>query len=202
MSIASRIIQLLNDRVSQEPLGRISMLDGHEIDIASQMFDALKSILTSSSYDHEYATTLDYSTPDTEIDGCEEDPDEPITDQDYEEEDSETPVYKSFSFGYMKRAIEFYDDIDQKTGKRKHSWKNVKHQFRQIPYQYYMARFRTYIEESATKKQKIGSVEDFVYDKFERARELLRPVHDIDLKRWAQQQARSTFFHEVVASDT
>ena len=45
------------------------------------MFDALKSILTSSSYDHEYGTTLDYSTPDTEIDGCEEDPDELITDQ-------------------------------------------------------------------------------------------------------------------------
>ena len=118
MSTASRIIQLLNDRVSQEPLSRISMSDGHEIEIASQLFDALKSILTSSPYDHEYATTLDYSTPDTEIDGCEEDPDEPITYQDYEEEDSETPVYESFSFGYMKRAIEFYDDIDQKIDKR------------------------------------------------------------------------------------
>ena len=65
-----------------------------------------------------------------------------------------------------------------------------------------MVHFRTYIEESGTKKQKIDSVEDFVYDKFERAREFLRPVHDIDLKRWAQQQARSTFFHEFVASDT
>ena len=71
------------------------------------MFDALKSILTSSYYDHEYATILDYSAPNTEIDGCEEDPGESITDQDYEEEDSETPVYESFSFGYMKRAIEF-----------------------------------------------------------------------------------------------
>ena len=121
MSTASRIIQLPNDRVSQEPLGRISMSGGHEIEIASQMFEALKSILTSGSYDHEYATTLDYSTPDTEIDSCEEDPGESITDQDYEEEDLETPVYESFSFGYMKRAIEFYDDIDQKTGNRKHS---------------------------------------------------------------------------------
>ena len=112
MSTASRIIQLLNDRVSQEPLGRISMLDGHKIEIASQLFDALKLILTSSSYDHEYATTLDYSTADTEIDGCEQDLDKPITDQDYEEEDSETPAYESFSFGYMKRVIEFDDDID------------------------------------------------------------------------------------------
>ena len=94
------------------------MADGHEIEIALQLFDALKSILTSSSCDHEYTTTLDYSTPDTEIDGCEEHPDEPITDQDNEEEDSETPVYESFSFSYMKRAIEFYDDIGQKTGKR------------------------------------------------------------------------------------
>ena len=65
-----------------------------------------------------------------------------------------------------------------------------------------MVRFRTYIEESGTKEQQIDSVEDFIYDKFERARELLRPVHDIDLKRWAQQQARSKFFHEFVASDT
>ena len=166
------------------------------------MFDARKSILTSSSYDHEYATTLDYSTPDTEIDGCEEDPDEPITDQDYEEEDLETYVYESFSFGYTKRAIEFYDDIDQKTGKRKHSWKDVKPQFRRIPYQYYLACFRTYIEENGTKKQKIDSVEDFVYDKLEGARKLLRPDHDIDLKRSAQQQVRSTFFHEFAASDT
>ena len=151
------------------------------------MLDALKSILTSSSYDHKYTTTLEYSTQDTEIDGCEEDPDELIIDQDCEEEDSETPVYENFSFGYMKRAIEFYDDIDQKTAKRKHSWKNVKHQFRRIPYQYCLACFRTYIEESGTKKQKIDSVEDFVYDKFEGARELLRPLHDIDLKRWSQQ---------------
>ena len=104
MSTASRIIQLLNDRVSQETLGRILMSDEHEIEIALKLFDVLKSILTSSSYDHEYVTTLDYSTPDTEIDGCEEDPDEPITDQDYEEENSETPVYESLSFGYMKRA--------------------------------------------------------------------------------------------------
>ena len=65
-----------------------------------------------------------------------------------------------------------------------------------------MDHFRTYIEESGTKKQKIDSVQDFVYDKFEGARELFRPVHDIDLKRWAQQQARSTFFQEFVASDT
>ena len=58
------------------------MSDGYEIEIASQVFDALKSILASSYYDHEYATILDYSTPDTEIDDCEEDPDETITDQD------------------------------------------------------------------------------------------------------------------------
>ena len=34
MSTASRIIQLLNDRVSQEPPDRISMSDEHEIEIA------------------------------------------------------------------------------------------------------------------------------------------------------------------------
>jgi hypothetical protein len=77
--------------------------------------------LTSNSYFHDYVTTLDYTTPDTGIDGCEEDPDEPSTDSDYEEEDAETLVFENFSLSYMKRAVEYYDDIYQKTGKRKHS---------------------------------------------------------------------------------
>ncbi len=125
------------------------------------MFDVVESILTSNSYFHDYVTTLYYSTSDTEIDDCEEDLDEPSTDSDYDEEDVEQPIFENFSLSYMKRAIEYYDDIDQKTDKQKHSWKSVKHQFRRIPHQYYLTRFRGYVEEGGTKKQKVDSVESF-----------------------------------------
>lgn len=102
----------------------------------------------------------------------------------------------------MKRALEFYDAINPKTGKRKHTWKNVKHNFQRISYQYYMDRFWQYVEQEGTKKQKVESVDDFVYEKFERARDLFCPVHDIDLKRWDYPQARSMSFSEFTISDT
>jgi hypothetical protein len=65
-----------------------------------------------------------------------------------------------------------------------------------------MTRFRQYVEQEGTKKQKVDSVDDFVYEKFERARDLFCPVHDINLKRWGHQQARSMSFNEFAVSDT
>ena len=202
MSAASRITQLLMNKVSQQLPKSLSTTIVHEEEVATHLLEILESILTSDSYTHAYQTTLDYSTPDSELDGCEVDPDDPLHDPDYEEEDTETPIFESFSFSYMKRALEFYDAINPKTGKRQHTWTNVKHRFQRIPYQYYMARFRKYVEQEGTKKQKVDSVDDFVYDKFECARDLFCPVHDIDLKRWAYQQARPMSFNEFTVSDT
>jgi hypothetical protein len=44
-------------------------------------------------------------------------------------------------------------------------------------------------------------VNDYVYNNFERARDLLYPVHDIDLKRRAIRKARMISLHGFVASD-
>ncbi len=52
------------------------------------------------------------------------------------------------------------------------------------------------------RNKKIDSIDEFVYEKFEHARDLLRPVHDIDLRRWSHQQAKSMSFNQFVASDT
>jgi hypothetical protein len=131
MDVANRIVQRLMDKTS------------HQL-----------STYSPRTVIHEHETTLDYAIPDSELDGCEVDPDDCHEDVDYDEEDTEPKVFEDFSLSYMKRALEFYDAINPKTGQRKHTWKNVKHHFRRIPYQYYMARFRKYLEEEGTKKQK------------------------------------------------
>ncbi|CAF4575949.1 unnamed protein product, partial [Didymodactylos carnosus] len=101
----------------------------------------------------------------------------------------------------MKRALEYYDAINPKTGKRSHTWKCVHNKFRRIAHQSYMARFREYVEKEGTKKPKVDSIEDYVYNNFERARDILCPVHDMDLKRWAIRKARMISLHDFVASD-
>ena len=202
MSTASNVGQLFLDKVCQQLPASLSTKVVDEEEVATHLREMLVSILTSHSYTHENQTTLDYSTPNSEFDGCVEDPDNPSQDPDYEEDDRETPVFECFSLSYMKRALEYYDDVNPKTGKSRHTWNNVKHQFQRIPYQYYLHNFCKYVEHGGTKKQKVDSVDDFVYHKFEYARDLLCPVHDIDLRRWAHQQARSMSFNEFAASDT
>jgi hypothetical protein len=161
MSAASKIIQLFLDKVSQQSPESFSTTVLGEKEMATYLFEVLVSILISHSCTHQYQTTLDYSTPDSEFDGCEENSNNCFQDSDYEEEYSETPTFENFSLSYMKRALEFYDVANLKTGKRRHTWINVKHQFQHIPYEYYLTNFGEYIEQRGTKKQKVDSVDNF-----------------------------------------
>ena len=145
--------------------------------------------------------TLDYNTSDDETYQSEEDFDTSSNDPDYEEKDNETPVFESFSLSYMKQALDYYDAINPKTGKRSHIWKSVQNKFQRIPHQPYMARFRDCVEQGGTKIEKIDSLNDYVYNNFEQAQNLLYPVHEIDLKRWAIRKARTMSLHDFVASD-
>ena len=76
----------------------------------------------------------------------------------------------------------------------------VKHNFRRIPHQIYLSRFRRYLDKHGTKKQKLDQIDDYVFDMFERARQKALPVHDIDLRRWALKQAMDESLHNFVAS--
>ena len=81
----------------------------------------------------------------------------------------------------MKRALAYYDAMNPKTGKQSHTWKSVQNKFKRVTRQYYMARFRDYVKQSGTKKEKIDLLNDYVYNNFEHARDPLCPVHDLDL---------------------
>ncbi len=100
----------------------------------------------------------------------------------------------------MTRVINFYDEVNPKTGQRKRRWSTVKHNFYRIPHQNYIARFRRYLERHGAKKQKIDEVDDYVFDMFERARGNALPVHDIDLRRGALKKAMDESLHGFTAS--
>lgn len=90
-------------------------------------------------------------------------------DRDYEPT-AEHQSRNYFSLEYMKRVVEFLDDKDPSTGKRKHKWTAVKRRFRRVPNPQCIARFRKYLEVGGTHQQRFEMIDTYVYDKFEDAR--------------------------------
>ncbi|CAF4677345.1 unnamed protein product, partial [Rotaria sp. Silwood2] len=114
---------------------------------------------------------------------------DPIKDTDYEPID-EYNLQNHFSVDYMKRVVDYYDEINPITGKRKRKWRTVKHRFKRVPNPQCIVRFRKYIEAGGTKQQKVDNVDIYVYDQFGHARHNFLSVHDIDLRRWGLKKAR------------
>lgn len=201
MNTVNRIALSFQKRASEKYSDFRSLSSVQDEELADQLFNIFESICTSTSYEQEDETTLDYETADNEYDEYQEDSDAQIEDAEYEEGNDQKSVFETFSVSYMQRALDYYDAINPKTGKRAHTWKSVQHTFKRIPHQSYMARFREYVEKGGTNKEKLESLENRVYNSFERARDLLCPVHDMDLKRWAIQESRVIKIQSFVASD-
>ncbi|CAF1548557.1 unnamed protein product [Adineta ricciae] len=113
------------------------------------------------------------------------DSDDETLDPNFEEtEEDKLSTNDNFSLNFMKKVVEFYD-ARYSTGRKRHTWKSTKHRLSTVPHQEYMTGFRHYIEQHGTKREKLNIIGDFVYDKFEEARERVLPVNDHDLRRWA-----------------
>ena len=46
----------------------------------------------------------------------------------------------------MKKAIDFYDTINEKTDKKQHSWNTFRHRFQKMKSRMYIECFRKYFE--------------------------------------------------------
>ncbi|CAF1141215.1 unnamed protein product [Rotaria sordida] len=93
-------------------------------------------------------------------------------DSDYEEQN--TTLFdglQKFSLDYMQRALDYYDAMDPKTQKRRHTIKSVMRRFPRITHRRYLSRFRTYLQNNGTKKQKIDCINDYTVTKREVADE-------------------------------
>ena len=119
------------------------------------------------------------------------------------DEDQQQNLLHQFSIQYMKKAVDFYDAVNEKTGKKQHSWKSFQHRFHNVKNRSYIGRFRTYLENNGTKQQKLDELDQYVhvYEKFEKARGDFLIAHDTDLKRWALQKARDINNTTFRASD-
>ena len=187
MSDAGKIAKLLVDRITEreEPNRRRLRANSFEEKIVHSLLEIIESVSECTSFEVESETTLDYDDDDT-FSGSEDENMDPDFD---ETENTESWANQmNFTLEYMKKVIDYYDACDS-NGRKKHTWKSTKHQFKAVPCQQYISDFRHYIEQHGTRREKMQIIDNFVYDKFEEARENVLSVHDHDLKRWALQKA-------------
>ena len=195
---------LTSNKISRNSLSPINNEEEH---VASNLYKCLESILGSTSHTFETENTLDHDDElfDEDVENplplafTDEDLDS-IKDADYELID-EFNLQNHFSLDYMKQVVDYYDERDPITGKRKRKWQTVKHRFQRVPNPKCIARFRKYIEAGGTKKQKFDDVDIYVYDQFEHARHNFLSVHDVDLRRWGLKKARELHLKDFHASE-
>lgn len=88
-----------------------------------------------------------------------------------------------FEYDYMKKVIDFVDS-------GRHSFTSIQHRFRRVKDQRYISRFRSYLTNLGTAREKYIKIANYVWEKFKLSREQHRAVHDIDLRRWALEKGR------------
>lgn len=112
---------------------------------------------------------------------------------DYNDEDNEVINGEKFSLEYMQKVIKFRDEHKYAP------FATIKHNFPRVKHYNYIERFRKRLESSETRIEKLTKITNFVFEKFIYARQSLLPVHDIDLQRWAIQNAQEIHINNFKA---
>ena len=89
----------------------------------------------------------------------------------------------------MQDVVAYADETDT-FGKRRRSWRSIDNRYKLLPNQGYVSRFRQYIFQQETKRQKTESMRQLVFRKSSDAREKCLPVHDVDIQRWSFKAAK------------
>ena len=154
---------------------------------AKQLAEIIRSIISSNQIDYDNEVTLDFTI---ERDKCFIEDDftsntnhnSDSNDWNNEENSQENRNLKNYTMEFMEEVVRFADEKDS-SGKRRRSWTSIKHRYRSIPSQNYVCRFRKYLSQQGTKRQKIQDINAIVYNKFVNAREQYLPIHDVDIQR-------------------
>ena len=116
----------LSSTVSNSTTSATSITN-RECEVADLLCNVLESITSGHSHSFEVETTLDHDLVDDDfIDDAEhEDISEETSDPNWkdededENEDEDKVLCQRFSLDYMTKAVEFYDEINPQTGKKK-----------------------------------------------------------------------------------
>ena len=191
-----------------------------EREIANYFSDTLYSLVDSKRCHYEEEVTLDRSDEDygdDDDDDCDLDSESGSGDEDAnvysnqnnfeaddEGEDKNNTIgsyhLTEYSEEYMQQVVDYAYHQNYNGSKRRRSWRSVHHRFKALPDQAYVSRFRKYLAQGGTKRQKIHNVNEAVYRRFIVAREKCLPVHDIDLQRIALQVSHELNLENFVAS--
>ncbi|CAF1018385.1 unnamed protein product [Rotaria sordida] len=212
---AADIVAMLSERVSKrdtyQPKGNKQIQE-----LIEYLFETIQIFLSTSSFEIYDESTLDQIDSSDKFSGNEsqasednqeleseeeiEDNEEQMDSTEEEEENDDKQPTRKFSLDYMKRVLDYYDEVDQ-NGKHKHSWKSVSHRFTRIPHRQYIVRFRDYVSRHGSKHQKVHEIDSYVFTMFKEARDQSLCIHDADLQRWAIVKAREQSMYEFDASN-
>ena len=197
---------IMNVNLSDYSLKAVSH---EEHEVAEYLAEVIISICNRKRFEYDEETTLDvyhaqYSNEDDENEEeDEEESSESESGSDYDVEDDlkkEHNELSNFSPDFMQRVVDYAYE-ENKFGQRRRTWRSVKHRFQTLPNQNYVSRFKKYLENNGTKRQKLQAIDKCVYQKLFEAREQYLPVHDIDLQRWAMKKSRELDFDDFHASE-
>ncbi|CAF0949298.1 unnamed protein product [Didymodactylos carnosus] len=205
----SNIVNRLSDLV-RENLGLTSSspTSQKECEFAENLYENIKSVKSATTYRYLEETTLDvdddpfdYSSSSDEEEGHHDNNSESEEEVDGEESKSEKDKrhLANYSLDFMQEVVDYADEKD-KNGKRRRSWKTVHHRYKLVPNQSYVSRFRTYLQQHGTKRQKINDIDEILFKKFLQARKQALPLHDVDLQRWALKAAKEVHLEAFHAS--
>ncbi|CAF3873098.1 unnamed protein product [Rotaria sp. Silwood1] len=201
---SANIIQCLSELFDVDLDLNRPEISQNELITAQRLAETIKSLINCNQFDFEDQVTLDLTNDSHDNESEDDYHGDSSSDADDEWDNKENVKehyqLKSYSIDFMKEVVDFADEKDA-SGKRRRSWKTVQHRYRSIPNQGYICRFRKYLTQQGTKRQKTQNVDEIVYKKFLNAREQYLPIHDIDIQRWSLQAAKEMQLNDFQASE-
>ncbi|CAF1542411.1 unnamed protein product [Didymodactylos carnosus] len=179
-----------------------------EYEFAENLYETIKSVKSATTYRYSEETTMDvdddpfdYSSSSDEEEGHHDNNSESEEEVNGEESKSEKDKHHlaNYSLDFMQEVVDYADEKD-KNGKRRRSWKTVHHSYKSVPNQSYVSRFRTYLHQHGTKRQKTNDIDEIVFKNILHAREQALPLHDVALQRWALKAAKEVHLEAFHAS--
>ena len=137
---AHNVVRILSNLVSRRlPSSESTTFSAKDEEVAERLFDNINTIMNSTTYHFENESTLDYDvnlhsdTEESDTDSDETTMNE-LDKTDYTINKSDKKILlNQYSLEYMDKAVQFYDERNSKTGKRKHSWNMFHRHFKRIP---------------------------------------------------------------------
>ncbi|CAF3580119.1 unnamed protein product [Rotaria sp. Silwood1] len=126
------VVNILTNLISERlTLISTSSSTRRDEEVAKALFKNVESVLNCSAYCLENNHTLDLDTELLEQQLESNDNNDNLYYND--EREKENIIQHQFSFEYMKNVIEFYDEKDEKTGKRKNPFSYIQKRFKKHP---------------------------------------------------------------------